>query len=577
MPTRAWLVGLFLLALAVRCGAWLQARADPGFDALVGDAARYHDWAGRIVAGDWLSRSEGVFYQAPLYPYVLALHRAAFGDGAIHAVRATQVLLGSAAAVLLAVAAARLVGGGRAGAVAAATAGVVWALQPAAVFFDLQVDKASLDGFLLCLILLVVAAAVDRPRWWHAPLAGGLVGLLSLSRENAMVLMAVVVPLAWHAGRRLERWPARVEHWLLPLLAIAAFAATLASVTIRNHVVGGEWHLTTCQFGPNFYIGNGREADGLYRPLIPGRGDPKFERTDAVALAERAAGRLLSPREVSRYWTIRALREMSDSPGHSAALLGRKWLMAFHAAEVADNNDIDTLTVASPILRALDATLHAGVLVSLAAAGVVLAWPDRRRWGWVAAMLLLMSLAVALFYNFGRYRFPLLPMLTLLAAVGAAAWPEARHRRAHLAVAAAVGIVAAVVCNAAWVLPERVRGADRYHRGLAWQARGELVHAEAEYRRAIARNPSLEPAHTNLGLLLAGRGAYDDAVDHLATAARLRPDDPAVLNNLGMALGGRGDLDAAIAEFEPALAADPTYEPAQRNLSAARTMRRQDP
>ena len=38
---------------------------------LVVDSQAYHNWAGQIAAGDWVGH--GVFYQAPLYPYFLAV------------------------------------------------------------------------------------------------------------------------------------------------------------------------------------------------------------------------------------------------------------------------------------------------------------------------------------------------------------------------------------------------------------------------------------------------------------------------------------------------------------------------
>ena len=74
-------------------------------------------------------------------------------------------------------------------------------------------------------------------------------------------------------------------------------------------------YLTTSQFGPNFYIGNNAGADGTYAALRFGRGSPEFERLDATELAERAAGRTLTPAEVSRYWTGRAIGFITSQPG----------------------------------------------------------------------------------------------------------------------------------------------------------------------------------------------------------------------------------------------------------------------
>ena len=61
----------------------------------------------------------------------------------------------------------------------------------------------------------------------------------------------------------------------------------LFPVAARNASLGGEWSPTTFQAGPNFYIGNNLQSNGLYKPLVPGHETPKYERADAQRLAER--------------------------------------------------------------------------------------------------------------------------------------------------------------------------------------------------------------------------------------------------------------------------------------------------
>lgn len=571
------LLAIFGLALIVRGAVWYQLHGDPQFNTLVGDPAKYDAWARDITAGDWLSRREGVFYQAPLYPYFLAAHYALFGDGCLNAVRATQVLVGSAAAVALALAAWRL-----SGPVAGAIAGGLLALQPSAVFFDLQIEKAGLDGALMSLVLLRVARLLDRPRWQDCALAGATLGVMSLSRENAMALLAVILPLAWRAGRTVERWPIRIEHGLFPLIALTAFVLVLLPVTLRNRVVGGEWHLTTSQFGPNFYIGNGRPADGVYRPLRPGRGDARFERTDATELAEKAAGRTLSPRQVSRYWTTRTLTEIADDPGRWLGRMVRKWILLFHRAEIADNNDLDSAAVASSLLGILYATLHFGVIAALAAGAATCALlrrAHRRALGSLLAMLLVMSASAALFYVFARYRFTLLHPLALIAAIGLAprrrdAAGEADRGVDWLPIAAGVVAAGSVlwVCTSPALLPLRVRGADLYNRALAYERRGDPAPAEAMYRRAIGINPLLVEARNNLGLLLAHSGRLDEAIEQYNVVLLHHPGDAFALNNLGMAYGGKGDIARAIECFERALRLDPSLSQARSNLEQARRM-----
>jgi hypothetical protein len=146
--------------------------------------------------------------------------------------------------------------------------------------------------------------------------------MLTLSRENAAVFAAaILVWLLWgHRHLATDRlFPAA---WLLAGLAIV-----LLPVAARNKLVGGEFHLTTSQFGPNFYIGNNETASGIYQPLRFGHGDPRYERQDATELAQQATGRPLTAAEVSR--TGHGVRRIHlDAAGDWLELTGRKIMLA---------------------------------------------------------------------------------------------------------------------------------------------------------------------------------------------------------------------------------------------------------
>src|SRR5258708_12573682 len=74
-----------VLALLVRLVHVWQLRSAPFFSVLMGDSRGYDEWAQRIAAGDWFGHD--VFYQAPLYPYLL---------GVIYTVAGRSLLLATA-------------------------------------------------------------------------------------------------------------------------------------------------------------------------------------------------------------------------------------------------------------------------------------------------------------------------------------------------------------------------------------------------------------------------------------------------------------------------------------------------
>ena len=62
--------------------------------------------------------------------------------------------------------------------------------------------------------------------------------------------------------------------------------------------------------------------------------------------------------------------------------------------------------------------------------------------------------------------------------------------------------------------------------GLALQARGRLDEAVAEYRKAVAVDPKLYPAWSNLGAALLDQRKPDEAITALREALRLEPGHP---------------------------------------------------
>lgn len=139
---------IFSLALVVRLVHVWQIHAAPFFSVLMGDSRGYDEWAQRIAGGDWLGYE--VFYQAPLYPYLLGVIYAIAGRSLL-LVRIVQAVIGSASCVLLALAGARLFSR-RAG----IAAGLMLALYAPAIFFDGLLQKSTLDVFFVCLALWLI-------------------------------------------------------------------------------------------------------------------------------------------------------------------------------------------------------------------------------------------------------------------------------------------------------------------------------------------------------------------------------------------------------------------------------------
>ncbi|MBV9463961.1 MAG: glycosyltransferase family 39 protein [Verrucomicrobiae bacterium] len=532
-----------------------QVWRSPVFELLVGDGFVYDRWAERIASGDWLGRS--VFYQSPLYPYFMAVLYAIFGH-APGVVRVAQAILSSAACAALARA-----GGLFAPRFGGKWAGVLLALYGPALFFDAIIQKASLDLFLTCATLWTVAEAwvEGKPRWSFA--AGVACGLLALNRENALLLVPLI-PAGFAIFDRERAIPRmRMASWCL-----LGSACVLLPVGARNAVVGGEFHLTTSQFGPNFYIGNRPGADGLYHPLRTGRGSALLEQTDATELAEQALGRKLGPREVSDFWTEQTIRGIEKQPGAWAKLMLRKAVLVWNAREIPDSEDPILYRERSWILRSLSTVWNFAVLAPLAAAGLFATWNWRRLWP-VYVMLAGLWFSLALFFLFARYRFPLVPPLLVGAAVLPAALREFNGNWKRLAGPIAAFALMAAVAAAPLAKVEHPAVLAHFNLGVTLAGRGRNAEAEAEYRKALAEMPAWFPARVNLAKVLADQGRGDEALAEYEKVLKAQPKNAYAHVNVGNLLLARGKAAEAREHFAAALRAEPGMPEAQAGLRAA--------
>jgi tetratricopeptide (TPR) repeat protein len=85
----------------------------------------------------------------------------------------------------------------------------------------------------------------------------------------------------------------------------------------------------------------------------------------------------------------------------------------------------------------------------------------------------------------------------------------------------------------------------------------------------VKKRPANVRAHNNLGMFLAERGQYAEALAHFDEACRLNPDDALAKNNLALTLANQGRIAEAIPLYLDALHRKPDYTDAHFNLGRA--------
>lgn len=617
-------LALFAFALALRLGMLFELRDSHWLELPIGDGQGYDLWARAILAGG--GGEPAVFFQAPLYPYLLAGVYAVAGPSP-PVVLVAQAFLGAASCVLVAWAA-RGFFAARVGWMA----GGLLAVYPYAIFYGALLQKSGPALFVFCGLLALVGASRDTPGRWRLFAWGLALGVLILLRENAALLLPVVALLAWTRAA-----PTRPRGRLLAVaLVCLGTAAALAPVSIRNAWHGGGFVPTTYQMGANLYIGNHRGASGRYAPLRQGGASYAREGSDALEIAREAAGVELSPAEVSRHWTRRTLGEIREAPGAWLRLLATKALLVWNAEEVRDTESPEVYADESWIFSLLSQTFHFGVLLPLAVWGSFATWRERRSLWFPYATLFTLAVSVVVFYVVGRYRFPMVPLLIWLAAAGIEASPRlfALPMR-RLAPGVCAVVLSALLANwdlsvpaidpraQAWnELGTALRRAGRAEEALAYfdrsiarderferphlnkaetlRRRGETRAALWHTRRAVLLNPEsadafaylaavlrdlgapgasdaarralrLRPTHPGagslLGLQLLDEGRVPEAIGQLREVVRRQPANASYRNNLAVALARAGRLEQARVELREALRLDPGYAPARKNLA----------
>lgn len=359
---REWLCALAiaLLALGLRWAVILEVEAHhPSAAHPAIDEASYVEWGLRVAGGDLLG--EGVFFQEPLYPYLLGgLFRLLGPEPG--GPRRFQALLG-AFACLLVWRLGRRAFGPAAGLVAASLLAVH---GPAALMVAWLLKPSLLLVLLGALALLVPAEAGTARRWFAVGLCAGLG---SLVRGNVLLLTPLLVLWPWLRARKArgER-PGATRR---SLAVLAGVVLTLLPVALRNFAVGGEFVLTTSGPGTNLFGGNSLENPrGVATELPFVRGIPRYEADDWRREAERRSGRALSPQEVSRYWLAETWRSVRAHPREHLAILWRKLRRTLGRYEIPDNHAYDWDARYVPLLAWLPGFAPAG---TLGIAGLLLA------------------------------------------------------------------------------------------------------------------------------------------------------------------------------------------------------------
>lgn len=596
-PRPSWLTPALCAILVGSLGVRLAylgvyAREMPLYRTPLVDARIYADWASAIASGDVWSVAEGVFYRAPLYPYLLAGLLSSTGGfqpwiSLLQIALGLFVVWGSARLAEIA-----------AGPVAAVAAAILLGFYGPMIATESKLLATSLGlALLTALLLSVVRSGSGRSGTTRWRLVGGLVlGLAVLVRPQwlalgALLPLAAAPPGSWRRpsalGSLLAWWP----------YALGA-ALVIAPVAVRNRVIGDDWVLVSANGGMTFFQGNNAENESGLLTVIKKfevDGSATEQRALETRAAEEAAGRTLRPSEVSSFWTRQALSYIASDPVDWLRLEGQKLFRYVTGYEYADNYSY--YIEQSRVWPLRLAAVPVGLILALAVGACVLLGlrpgrldaTDSTRPG-VAFRIVLLTAAFGLvgclaFYVSSRYRMESAPALAVLAGVGISHWIDGNRRRVRggteseagrgsasrplIASAATAALVFGLTCWPPGAPARSQESITWLQLGHAFESQKRTAEAEAAYRRSVRILPQNVFAWNTLALSRARSGS---AAEGLAVLDSLAPDfqgHPLALYSRGYLLSRLDREEEAISVWREALQANPMMREAHVELALA--------
>jgi tetratricopeptide (TPR) repeat protein len=274
----------------------------------------------------------------------------------------------------------------------------------------------------------------------------------------------------------------------------------------------------------------------------------------SFALAEEQAGRELTSAVVSRFWFRKGLGCVRENPGGTLGLWVRKAYYLVNNHEVADNLDFYAVTEISPPLRMLP--LRFGLLFAVALPGLLILWrSDRGR------LLMLYGLAVVLpvlvFFYVGRFRLPLLPILSIAAAASILELSHRWRRKPRR-----IGLPVLLIILGLLLSYSRLFGVAEDTSWHFYRSRGDILYGQGQlaaacqaYEEAVRRHPSNAATRNALAFAYAEQGVnLDQAEQHIRIALELAPQRRRFyLDTLGWIQYKQGELGAAAKALEEAI------------------------
>lgn len=444
-------------------------------------------------------------------------------------------------------------------------AGLITALYGPLIFFEAELLASGWGAFWsVVLILLFLETSSRKSPWLYVVL--GICGALSIITRPTFIPFFAAAS-GWLAIRLYHS----EDGWrrLIPRLAgiLGGFLLIAIPVAVQNLRITGHFGVLPASGGINLFVGNNPN----YTEMLTARPGWGWEEITSLPEQDGVSSNMWEQQE---YFNKKVMDFVSTQPLMFAKGLVYKSVQFLNSRELPRNVDIYLFGKWSSLLSLLAWKAGRfgfpfGVLLPLAILGLASYW--RQIPVPIKLFLILYPLSIILVFVTARYRVPVIPVMSVVAAAGLLSLlrmiRSPNWHRIMIIGIFGVGVVA--LSSLPGPFPEELINyePELYANVAATEmARGKNDIAIEYLNKALSLQNNYPSAHANLGVVLAKKGELEKAVTHYKIALDFKDDSPEVHNNLAAALADTGKIHQAIAHYNRALQLRPYYAEAHYNL-----------
>jgi tetratricopeptide (TPR) repeat protein len=501
------------------------------------------------------------FWQPFFYPAFLSIVYLASNSSIICA-RVIQILLGCITC-LLTYQLGRIIFNRRTGIIA----GIMTAFYGPLIFFEAELLASGLAAlWSVVLILLFVKTSSKKSVWLCASL--GICGALSvLTRPTFVPFLAVSA--IWLFVKFHQTMKKRSQSILRLGVILASFLLIAIPVALQNLRVTNHFGILPAAGGINFYIGNNPN----YAETLTARPGWGWEEITRIPEQNGIKGNMW---EQQKYFNKQIINFVSTEPLTFLNGLFHKTIQFINSRELPRNVDIYLFTKWSRLLGLLVWKVGGfgfpfGALLPLMLLGLVSHW--RRLPVPIKLFLILYPLSIIVVFVAARYRVPIIPVMTIVAAAGLITLVKTIRscRWRPIVIVGICGTALVLLSGLPGPFPEELPNyeAELYANAAATYITQDKNNLAIEYlNKALTLKKDYPSAYANLGAAMAKKGEFDKAISHYKTALDYKNDFPEVHNNLASALADMGKTDQAFKHYQKAIQIRPNHAEAYYNLGS---------